>query len=142
MKGFLSPLVGLPVFVDDRPGQLARLTALLAKAGLNVKDLELLKVREGRGGTFLLSFDSRSSAKKAQAILPKGKIPDRRSLNAKAPIIESRLSIDCSQIYGFVLLSGAGFDSVFCFRFYFAFLTLFFRIRSLELAGGEEFDFL
>ena len=73
MKGFLSPLVGLPVFVDDRPGQLARLTALLAKAGLNVKDLELLKVREGRGGTFLLSFDSRSSAKKAQAILRKAK---------------------------------------------------------------------
>ncbi len=73
MKGFLSPLVGLPVFVDDRPGQLARLTTLLAKAGLNVKDLELLKVREGRGGTFLLSFENRSAAKKAQAILRKAK---------------------------------------------------------------------
>jgi prephenate dehydrogenase len=73
MKGFLSPLVELPVFIDDRPGQLARLTALLAKAKLNVKDIELLKVREGRGGTFLLSFDNRAIAQKAQSILRKGK---------------------------------------------------------------------
>ena len=73
MKGFLSPLIGLTVFVEDRPGQLARLTALLAEAGLNVKDMELLKVREGRGGTFLLSFENRSAAKKAQSLLRRAK---------------------------------------------------------------------
>ena len=50
MKGFLSPLVSLPVFLNDRPGELALLTALLAKAGLNVKDLELLKYAKGAGG--------------------------------------------------------------------------------------------
>ncbi|HVN49052.1 MAG TPA: prephenate dehydrogenase [Bacteroidota bacterium] len=69
MKGFLSPLVDISVYVDDNPGQLARLTGALAKAKINIKDLELLKVREHRGGTFRLSFDSHRVAEQAKHVL-------------------------------------------------------------------------
>jgi prephenate dehydrogenase len=69
MKGFLSPLVDLSVFVEDKPGELARLTSALAKQKINIKDMELLKVREGRGGTFRLSFENRSVSNDAARIL-------------------------------------------------------------------------
>jgi prephenate dehydrogenase len=69
MKGFHTPLIELSVFVEDKPGQLARLTAALGKRGINIKDLALLKVREGRGGTFRLSFENRSVATEAAHVL-------------------------------------------------------------------------
>ncbi len=62
MKGFHTPLVELSVFMEDKPGELARLTTALAEQKINIKDMELLKVREGRGGTFRLSFENRSVA--------------------------------------------------------------------------------
>ncbi len=71
MKGFLTPLVSVPIFVEDKPGELARLTTALAKHKINIKDMELLKVREGRGGTFLLSFENRIAANDAIHILKK-----------------------------------------------------------------------
>lgn len=69
MKGFLSPLVELSIFLEDKPGELARLTSALAKGNINIKDLELLKVREGRGGTFRLSFENRTIAAEAARVL-------------------------------------------------------------------------
>ena len=68
-KGFISPLVDLSVFVEDKPGELARLTSSLAKKKINIKDMELLKVREGRGGTFRLSFENRNVSLEAARIL-------------------------------------------------------------------------
>lgn len=69
MKGFLSALVDISVYVDDKPGQLARLTTALGKAKINIKDIELVKVREGRGGTFRLYFDSTTIAEEAKKVL-------------------------------------------------------------------------
>jgi prephenate dehydrogenase len=69
MKGFISPLVDVSVFVEDKPGELARLTSALAKQKINIKDMELLKVREGRGGTFRLSFENRTVSHEAARIL-------------------------------------------------------------------------
>jgi prephenate dehydrogenase len=71
MKGFSSPLADLAVFVEDKPGELARLTSALAKKKVNIKDMELLKVREGRGGTFRLSFENRIVSVEAAHILQK-----------------------------------------------------------------------
>ncbi len=71
MKGFLSPLVEITIFLEDKPGELARLTASLAKAKINIKDLELVKVREGRGGTFRLSLENRNVAAEAALVLQK-----------------------------------------------------------------------
>jgi prephenate dehydrogenase len=55
-KGFLRPLADVYVRVPDEPGVIHDLTGHLLDAGLNVKDIELQKVREGTGGTFRLSF--------------------------------------------------------------------------------------
>jgi prephenate dehydrogenase len=69
MKGFIHPLAELYVFVQDRPGMMARMTSALAKARINIKDIELVKIREGRGGTFRLAFESREVSGRATQIL-------------------------------------------------------------------------
>ncbi|HTP80737.1 MAG TPA: prephenate dehydrogenase [Bacteroidota bacterium] len=69
MKGFLHPLSEVYVFVRDKPGMLARLTGVLGKSKVNIRDLELVKVREGEGGTFRISFDSKEVSSRAARIL-------------------------------------------------------------------------
>lgn len=73
-KGFLHPLFEVYISVEDKPGVLARLTTALYKAGINIKDIELLKIRDGRGGTFRISFDSKADAEKAKQVLKISKI--------------------------------------------------------------------
>ena len=68
-KGFLGPLFEIVVMAEDKPGFLARMTALLFEEEINIKDLELLKVREGEGGSFMLAFGSEEEAQKACARL-------------------------------------------------------------------------
>lgn len=70
-KGFLHPLYEVYVSVDDKPGVLSRLTTALFKANINIKDIELLKIRDGKGGTFRLSFDTRMDAAKSERIMKK-----------------------------------------------------------------------
>jgi prephenate dehydrogenase len=69
MKGFLHPLAELYVFVKDKPGMMAKMTSVLAKADINIKDIELVKIREGRGGTFRLAFESKETSARASVIL-------------------------------------------------------------------------
>ena len=45
------------IAVPDRPGELARITKALGEAGVNIRDLEVLSVREA-GGALRLAFDS------------------------------------------------------------------------------------
>ncbi len=70
-KGFINPLYDLFVFVKDEPGVLSKLTSVLFENSINIKDLELLKIREGTGGTFRLSFESKSDAEKAKPLIEK-----------------------------------------------------------------------
>lgn len=70
-KGFINPLYDIYVFVNDKPGVLSKLTTLLFNEGINIKDIELLKIREGTGGTFRISFDSEQIAIKAKAFIGK-----------------------------------------------------------------------
>lgn len=64
-KGFLHPLSDIYVYAEDRPGFLAELTGVLYEAGLNIKDIELLKIREGTGGAFRMGFASDTDADRA-----------------------------------------------------------------------------
>ncbi|MGK9476667.1 prephenate dehydrogenase/arogenate dehydrogenase family protein [Melioribacter sp. OK-6-Me] len=68
-KGFINPLFDIFVFVKDQPGVLARITTALYEAGINIKDLELLKIRLGSGGTFRISFETQQDATKAKTII-------------------------------------------------------------------------
>ena len=68
-KGFLTPLHDLFVFVTDVPGIISKISTALFEKRINIKDIELLKIREGTGGTFRLSFDSENDVKEAKVIL-------------------------------------------------------------------------
>lgn len=56
-KGILSSVYDMVVQLEDRPGALHELTGILARAGINILDLEILRVREGEGGTIRLAFE-------------------------------------------------------------------------------------
>lgn len=68
-KGFMSPLFDVFVFVNDQPGMISKISTALFNAGINIKDIELLKIREGAGGNFRIAFESESDAQKAKVIL-------------------------------------------------------------------------
>ena len=70
-KGFINPLYDLFVFVKDEPGVLNKLTSVLFENSINIKDIELLKIREGTGGTFRLAFESKNDAEKARPLIEK-----------------------------------------------------------------------
>jgi prephenate dehydrogenase len=70
-KGFINPLFDIFVFVKDEPGVLSKLTTELFNNKINIKDIELLKIREGTGGTFRLSFESGADAEKAREVIEK-----------------------------------------------------------------------
>ncbi|MFN3596496.1 MAG: prephenate dehydrogenase/arogenate dehydrogenase family protein [Rubricoccaceae bacterium] len=68
-KGFLHPLAELTVRAEDRPGFLAALFAVLAEAGLNVRDVELLTVREAVEGAFRIGFEDEAALARALGVL-------------------------------------------------------------------------
>jgi prephenate dehydrogenase len=68
-KGFLNPLYDIFIYVKDEPGVLYNLTKALHENSINIKDLELLKVREGTGGTFRVSFENETAGIKAKQVL-------------------------------------------------------------------------
>jgi prephenate dehydrogenase len=68
-KGFLHALSDVYVRAPDEPGVIHDLTGHLVEAHLNVKDIELQKIREGTGGTFRLAFTDGADADAAVDIL-------------------------------------------------------------------------
>jgi len=70
-KGYLQPLYDLTANIPDRPGMLASVTSLLARSNINIKDIEILKAREGDGGVLRLSFASFADRQKAYLLLEK-----------------------------------------------------------------------
>ncbi len=64
-KGFVAALAEILVDLEDKPGVLVRVFEPLAKRGLNVLDVEILKVREGEGGTLMLGFHGGDDAQAA-----------------------------------------------------------------------------
>ncbi len=70
-RGFLRPYFDIRVWVEDKPGVIARIAACLGDAEINIKDIEVLKVREGDAGTFRLSFETESCRQKSIGLLTK-----------------------------------------------------------------------
>ena len=68
-KGFLHPLSDVYVYAEDRPGVLLDITRRLFEVDLNIQDIELLKIREGTGGAFRMSFADSTAADRAVAAL-------------------------------------------------------------------------
>lgn len=68
-KGFINPLSEVLVYGKDKPGFIALLSKTLADESINIKDIEVVKVREGEGGTIRIAFESREIATRAIALL-------------------------------------------------------------------------
>jgi len=70
-KGFLHALFEILVVAEDKPGVIAEIATVLASEGVNINDIEIVKVREGEGGTMRLGFDSDEAAVQALGHLQK-----------------------------------------------------------------------
>jgi prephenate dehydrogenase len=68
-KGFIHQLADVLVHAKDQPGFIAAIAQALSAEQVNIKDIELLKVREGEGGTIRLAFEDTAVARQAVTIL-------------------------------------------------------------------------
>jgi prephenate dehydrogenase len=68
-KGFIDPLFDITIFVKDQPGMISKLSTILFENNINIKDIELLKIREGTGGNFKFYFESAADAEKANELI-------------------------------------------------------------------------
>jgi len=58
-RGFLRPQFDISIVIEDKPGMIASIAAILAKEDINIKDIEILKIREGDAGTMRLAFEKK-----------------------------------------------------------------------------------
>lgn len=68
-KGILSPVFDLLVHIADRPGALHEVTGILSRRQMNIIDIEILRVREGEGGTLRLALESEDALATSIALL-------------------------------------------------------------------------
>ena len=68
-KGFSAPTTEILVDIEDKAGSLLRVLAPLSEAGLNILDLEILKVREGEEGVLMMGFHAPAEADRALKLL-------------------------------------------------------------------------
>lgn len=68
-RGLISAVHELTVMIVDAPGSIHRVTGLLAEAGLNILDIEIMRVREGEGGTLRLALAGEQAVAQALRIL-------------------------------------------------------------------------
>ena len=76
-KGFLHPNFDISINVEDKPGVIAKIANLLAAENINIKDIEVLKVREGDSGTIRLSLESEEARTQAQSLFEQHHIISR-----------------------------------------------------------------
>ena len=70
-KGFINQIYDVFVFVKDEPGVISKISTALFENNISIKDIELLKIREGSGGTFRIAFESEGDAEKAKIVIEK-----------------------------------------------------------------------
>lgn len=68
-KGLLPAYFELVVTVQDRPGVIGGLAGLLGERGINIQDIEILRLREGEGGTIRLGFATEGECGEAFSFL-------------------------------------------------------------------------
>lgn len=72
-KGFLRPLAEVVAYTEDRPGTLLALVGAITETGVDIRDAELLNVREGVEGVFRFALSTDEEAERVvQALETKG----------------------------------------------------------------------
>lgn len=82
MKGYWPFLDEIIVTIPDRPGTIGQVAAILGEQGINIDDIEILRVREGEGGSLRLGFATMGAADKAIEILAKHDLVARKRLGS------------------------------------------------------------
>ncbi len=57
-KGFLLPMTEIVVYVPDKPGIIGTIANIFGESGVNIKDIEVLHVRENEGGSIRIGVDA------------------------------------------------------------------------------------
>lgn len=70
-KAYLPVLFEVLLTVPDQPGIIAHFATLLGENKVNITDLEILRVREGQGGTIRVAFATADEQKQAVQLLVK-----------------------------------------------------------------------
>ncbi|HEY8531116.1 MAG TPA: prephenate dehydrogenase dimerization domain-containing protein, partial [Limnochorda sp.] len=68
-RGLLAPHPEVMVRVPDEVGAIHRVTGILASAGINLADIEILRVREGEGGSLRFALESEADRDQACRLL-------------------------------------------------------------------------
>jgi len=68
-KGFLKTLFDVRVNIKDKKGELARITNIIYYHNINVKDIEIVNIREGEGGILRIGFSEKADALESAKIL-------------------------------------------------------------------------
>lgn len=76
-KGYLPPIYEIVVTVPDQPGIIAALAGLLGRTGINIAEIEILRAREGYGGTIRIGFITPGEQTAALAVLQENNIKCR-----------------------------------------------------------------
>ncbi|MFQ5770887.1 MAG: prephenate dehydrogenase/arogenate dehydrogenase family protein [bacterium] len=71
MRGFLRPHFDISVVVEDKPGMIAAISTILAQENINIKDIEVMKVREREAGMLRLAFESEKDRERSINLLVK-----------------------------------------------------------------------
>jgi prephenate dehydrogenase len=79
-KGYLPALWEIVVTVPDRPGIIGEMAGILGRASINISDIEIMRVREGEGGTIRLAFATEREQESAVTLLSKSGIPSKKRL--------------------------------------------------------------
>jgi len=69
MKGYWPFLEDVIVIISDQPGMIGKVAAILGTADINIDDIEILRIREGEGGTLRLGFAKVGAAQRAVQVL-------------------------------------------------------------------------
>jgi len=69
IKGYLPTLFEIILTVPDQPGIIAGFTVNLAESGVNIANIEILRVREGEGGTIRVGFATEQEQENAIRVL-------------------------------------------------------------------------
>lgn len=73
-KGYLPVLFEILVTIPDQPGSIANVTGILGREEINIADLEILRVKEGEGGSVRLGFATEKEQEAAVFALRKAGI--------------------------------------------------------------------
>lgn len=66
-QGLLLPMCEIVVQLADKPGGISEVTGSIAAKHVNIKDIEVLRVREGEAGTLRLAFEDEADMETALA---------------------------------------------------------------------------